>query len=77
MNLNFLEKLKQAKIKDVIYPAVTILGFVLFLAMFGLSVRFLFISINRVFGSDVEDGIVRFDTETFKKVSNRLNISLE
>lgn len=77
MALNFINKIRQAKFKDVIYPVVTILGFSIFLIMFALSVRFLLVSINRVFSSGVEDGIVRFDLEGFKAVSGRLNIGIE
>lgn len=77
MKLDFIVKLKQTKLRDMIYPAITVAGLIIFLAVFALSVRFLFVSINSIFGAGIDEGIVRFDTEGLSKISDLLNISTQ
>lgn len=77
MKLDFIAKLKQTKLRDMIYPAITVAGLIIFLAVFALSVRFLFVSINSIFGAGINEGIVRFDTDGFSKISDLLNISTQ
>lgn len=72
---NFTEKIKQIKLKDVAYPASSILGIVIFVLIFGLTVKFLFDSINQVFAPGAEEeGLVRFDIGGFNKISDKLGI---
>lgn len=72
---NFTEKIKQIKLKDAAYPAASILGIIGFLLIFGLTVKFLFDSINQVFAPGAEEeGLVRFDIEGFNKISDKLGI---
>lgn len=72
---NFTNKIKQMKFKDFAYPAVTILGLVVFIAVFGFTIKFLFNSINLVFISGEEGGgPVRFNVEGFNKMADRLGI---
>lgn len=76
MDKNIFIKIKQVKIKDVIYPAFTILAFFIFAVIFILSVKYLFESINSVFGDQEEYQTVRFDIDGFKRISGRLGIKL-
>lgn len=72
---NFTEKIKQIKLKDVAYPAMSILGIIVFVIIFGLTVKFLFDSTNQVFAPGAEeDGLVRFDIDGFDKISDKLRI---
>lgn len=74
MNKNIFTKIERIKIKDIIYPAFTILAIFVFVAVFILSVKYLFESINSVFGEQEEYQVVRFDVDGFKKISDRLGI---
>lgn len=74
---DFVAKIKKAKLRDVVYPVATISGVIIFAIIFILSIRFLLVSINSVFAGDVDEGIVRFDIETFNKISGRLNINTQ
>lgn len=69
------EKLKQMKFKDFVYPAVTMLGLVIFVIIFGLTIKFLFNSINLVFVSGEEEGgPVRFNVDGFNKIADKIGI---
>lgn len=70
----FTKKIKQLKVKDIIYPTITVLGFVIFMIIFILSIRFIFNSINQVFRSEEEYKIIKFDVDGFNKVAARLGI---
>lgn len=74
MNKNIFIKIERIKIKDIIYPAFTILAIFIFAVVFILSVKYLFESINSVFGEQEEYQVVRFDVDGFKKISDRLGI---
>lgn len=72
---NFTEKIKQIKLKDIAYPAASILGIIIFVLIFGLAVKFLFDSINQVFAPGMEEeGLVRFNIEGFNKISDKMGI---
>ncbi len=77
MKLDFIVKLKQTKLRDMIYPAITVAGLIIFLAVFALSVRFLFVSINSIFGAGIDEGIIRFDADGFSRISDILNINVQ
>lgn len=78
MEKNILGKIKQIKIKDIIYPVFTIFIFLIFMLFFILSVVFLLNSINKAFGMNEEEyKIVKFDIEGFNKVAGRLGIKIE
>lgn len=69
------EKLKQMKFKDFVYPTVTMLGLVVFIIIFGLTINFLFNSINLVFISGEEEWVaVRFNVDGFNRIADRLGI---
>lgn len=78
MDKNILAKIKQAKMKDIIYPVFIILAFLIFILLFISSVVFLLESINRAFGGDEEEyKIVRFDIDGLNRIADRLGIKIE
>lgn len=78
MDKNILGKIKQMRIKDIIYPIFTICISLIFALFFILSVVFLSNSINKAFGGDEEEyKIVRFDIEGFNRIAERLGIKKE
>lgn len=73
MDNRFFIKIKQMKFNDFVYPAIFIAGTVIFLIIFGLTIKFFLKSIDSVFISDEEAaGPIRFDMEGFNKITNRL-----
>lgn len=70
-------KIRQMKLRDVAYSIIMISGFLIFATMFGLSIKFLFDSINDVFQLKEEEyQITRFDLDGFKRVADRIGIKL-
>lgn len=75
MDNRFFVKIKQMKLKDFIYPAIFVVGAVVFMIIFGLTIKFFLKSVDSVFVSDEEAaGPIRFDIDGFNKVVNRLEI---
>lgn len=69
----FFVKIKQMKLSDFVYPAIFIAGTVVFLVIFGLTIKFFLKSVDSVFVSEEEAaGPIRFDMEGFNKIVNRL-----
>lgn len=78
MDKNIFGKIKQMRMKDIVYPIFTICIFLMFTLFFSLSVIFLLNSINKAFGGDEEEyKIVRFDIEGFNRIADRLGIKKE
>lgn len=73
MDNRFFVKIKQMKLKDFIYPAIFVAGTVVFLVIFGLTIKFFLKSVDSVFISDEEAASpIRFDIDGFNKIVNRL-----
>lgn len=63
------------KLRDAVYSIIMISGFLIFAVIFGLSVKFLFDSINGVFQLKEEEyQITRFDLDGFKRVADRIGV---
>lgn len=73
MDNRFFVKIKQMKLSDFAYPVIFIAGAVVFLVIFGLTIKFFLKSVDGVFVSEEETaGPIRFDMEGFNKIVNRL-----
>lgn len=78
-NMDIKNLLEKIKLKDIIYPLITVLFFVVILTVFILDTGFITQNINKAFyvpdPSEIESRMVKIDLENYYVVAGKLGLS--